>query len=415
MAYKNREFTYYQSKGCQEAFELADSLSRDEFVKLDYHNKFVVHLYEKHNSHYFASYLIGECSDSKLNGCLHRQYDLFEKRKKEYSLSNLSSYYDNDIYNMDWFRHTKNLTLEITDNIVSKRLYSAVKSLEERVRKRIWNIQYYEKNIMEKYDKMEIQLNRFIDYIEYNYPYEYSPITLFHFLKDYTGHVKNEIFDNLITLTDSSKKAYLNKVLYRLKEHYEYLDQDILTHVEFYSNKYNLNDLDMFRPNSNNLLSSILCEEPNNLGNDLKRREFKTDQFPSDAEKIQYLFWQYAIKIHCDILFEFIELQLIELNPNANAKPETKPSITKVDTTLTVPQLAYLFRALVDEKLITPKQKTDLFKAVTEIFKTKATESISPDSFKNKYDAPESKAIEFWQEKFTHLMQRAKKEKSKEN
>lgn len=85
--------------------------------------------------------------------------------------------------------------------------------------------------------------------------------------------------------------------------------------------------------------------------------------------------------------------------------------LNKIPTSLSVPELAYLFRALVDESIINPRQNTDLFKAITSIFESKQTDNISEKSIKNKFEAPEFNALDFWQGKFAHLMQSAKKSK----
>ncbi len=252
-----------------------------------------------------------------------------------------------------------------------------------------------------------------LKYLEYTYPYQYCPCSFFYQLKDSIPYLKTEVYNNLVTLSEAGKTPYLNNIKYQLGRKYEEIDQNTLEYVEKYKNEYNVQDYDMYNFGYQNGLLKVLSEEPKELEKRFLKPHLYDDELPKEADSMQLVFWHYAIKVHCETVFDFVDEQLNLLAPNT--KTETKPTITKIDTTLTVPQLAYLFRALVDEKLITPKQKTDLFKAVTEIFKTKATESISPDSFKNKYDAPESKAIEFWQEKFTHLMQKAKKEKSKEN
>ena len=85
----------------------------------------------------------------------------------------------------------------------------------------------------------------------------------------------------------------------------------------------------------------------------------------------------------------------------------------KLKTNLTVKELAYLFRALHDEKIIESRQKTDLFNFIAESFSSKQKEDISANSIKNAFDTPDYNAVDFWQEKFTHFMQKAKKDKEK--
>ena len=252
-----------------------------------------------------------------------------------------------------------------------------------------------------------------LNYLEYTYPYQYCPCSFFYQLKDSIPYLKTEVYNNLVTLSEAGKTPYLNNIKYQLGRKYEEIDPNTLEYVEKYKNEYNVQDYDMYNFGYQNGLLKVLSEEPKELEKRFLKPHLYDDELPKEADSMQLVFWHYAIKVHCETVFDFVDEQLNLLAPNT--KTETKPTITKVDTNLTVPQLAYLFRALVDEDLITPKQKTDLFKAVSEIFKTKGTETISSSSFKNHFNSPESNAIDFWQGKFTHLMQRAKKDKSKEN
>lgn len=85
----------------------------------------------------------------------------------------------------------------------------------------------------------------------------------------------------------------------------------------------------------------------------------------------------------------------------------------KLKTNLTVKEIAYLFRALHDEGIIESRQKTDLFNFIAENFSSKQKDEISANSIKNAFDTPDYNAVDFWQEKFTHFMQKAKKDKEK--
>lgn len=95
------------------------------------------------------------------------------------------------------------------------------------------------------------------------------------------------------------------------------------------------------------------------------------------------------------------------------AIPNTAQSKPKLKTNLTVKEIAYLFRALHDEGIIESRQKTDLFNFIAENFSSKQKDEISANSIKNAFDTPDYNAVDFWQEKFTHFMQKAKKDKEK--
>jgi hypothetical protein len=85
----------------------------------------------------------------------------------------------------------------------------------------------------------------------------------------------------------------------------------------------------------------------------------------------------------------------------------------KLKTNLTVREIAYLFRALYEEGIIESKHKTDIFNFIAESFSSKQKEDVSANSIKNAFDVPDFNAVDFWHEKFIHLMQRAKKDKEK--
>ncbi|WKN29750.1 hypothetical protein PZB74_12315 [Porifericola rhodea] len=87
--------------------------------------------------------------------------------------------------------------------------------------------------------------------------------------------------------------------------------------------------------------------------------------------------------------------------------------VRKIQTELTVPQLGYLLRAFFEEGIFTPKQKSDLIKVFSENFSSKSRKDISAKSLRNSFDSPALKEIDELQEIFTHLMQRAKKDKEK--
>lgn len=94
------------------------------------------------------------------------------------------------------------------------------------------------------------------------------------------------------------------------------------------------------------------------------------------------------------------------LQNNLQQKPKLK-------TNLTVKEIAYLFRALHDEGIIEFRQKTDLFSFIADNFSSKQKDEVSANSIKNAFDTPDLNAVDFWQEKFTHFMQKAKKDKEK--
>jgi hypothetical protein len=84
----------------------------------------------------------------------------------------------------------------------------------------------------------------------------------------------------------------------------------------------------------------------------------------------------------------------------------------KIKTDLSVPELAYLFRVLKEEKLINiaSGKAEEFFRAVSDSFSSKMQPEISPKSFKTDFYSPDPNIINFWHQKFIHFAQRAKKD-----
>lgn len=110
-----------------------------------------------------------------------------------------------------------------------------------------------------------------------------------------------------------------------------------------------------------------------------------------------------------NLKIEYLD-QLVNLIDSFSFETASVPS-KKLKTNLTVKEIAYLFRALHYEGIIEARQKTDIFNFIAESFSSKQKEDISGNSIKNAFDTPDFNAVDFWQEKFTHFMQKAKKDK----
>lgn len=106
----------------------------------------------------------------------------------------------------------------------------------------------------------------------------------------------------------------------------------------------------------------------------------------------------------------------LKLNENESKLIGGIPSVNhqqeKIKTELTVAQISYLFKCLYEEKdILEEKNKTALRNSISSCFTSKRREYISAESIRGCFNKPEDKTIEFWIEKFTHLLQFAKKER----
>ncbi len=126
----------------------------------------------------------------------------------------------------------------------------------------------------------------------------------------------------------------------------------------------------------------------------------------------QYHFTKNAI----ELIDQRIELVMFSGSSNQASESTVSvvqdSSLLKFKSHLSVPQLAYLFRCLhAEQGILHEKTKAGLFRKIAAYFTSSRKDHISVDSIRNNFNIPEENAIEFWIEKFTHLMQTAKKDR----
>lgn len=91
-------------------------------------------------------------------------------------------------------------------------------------------------------------------------------------------------------------------------------------------------------------------------------------------------------------------------------QPSDAPKF-KLNTNLTVAELAYLFRVLYEKGIIESKNKTDICRFVCENFSSKQKDTIQEKSLYNRFNNPEYNAIDHWQEIFYQLGEKARQDK----
>lgn len=147
--------------------------------------------------------------------------------------------------------------------------------------------------------------------------------------------------------------------------------------------------------------SLIVCEVPEVL-----------DYFTIGSFLYTYSF---LLKVYCNALtgvFRRMNFKEVDNFDTTFFEPANKQvERVKLKTTLSVPQLAYLFKVLANREFFEFRQKKDIYQFVIDNFSTKGMNDISFHSFKNKYETPEFDAIDFLHEKFIHCAQYAHKDK----
>jgi hypothetical protein len=96
-----------------------------------------------------------------------------------------------------------------------------------------------------------------------------------------------------------------------------------------------------------------------------------------------------------------------------NESKVSAPASRKIKTYLTVDQLAFLFRALVDNGHLSDENKNTIIAWACENFESKMKTEISKNSFDQKFYAPTDDALDFWVDNFDKLHKLAVRMKQK--
>lgn len=88
-----------------------------------------------------------------------------------------------------------------------------------------------------------------------------------------------------------------------------------------------------------------------------------------------------------------------------------KPAAPKLKTTLSVTQLAYLFKMLLETKQITVNTNAELFRFISKNFSTKGKPEgdISTDALNNKFNSPDNDTIKYWIDELLKMLQTSRK------
>ncbi|MFN8257717.1 MAG: hypothetical protein U0W24_18625 [Bacteroidales bacterium] len=238
----------------------------------------------------------------------------------------------------------------------------------------------------------------FLKHLEYNYPYETTTMHYIYQLKDDIKHLKKEILDNLINLTQEEKIPYLNRLKVELEPNTENIfakKEDLLNWTE----KYQISLEQIFaHQDTNNELYKILISQPPSF------KDTFEDGFNKDTEQIQRDFYNYFYGSELNNALEFIDEQINLM------KPGTTES-SKMKTNLSVPELAFLFQQLSELKpeIFDVKSKAELHRFISNSFTTKGSDEISTNKLKILFGEPDAKAASFWTKHFSTLLSKSQK------
>ena len=212
-----------------------------------------------------------------------------------------------------------------------------------------------------------IKIQEKITYYEFNYCSDY--ITILH----------NQL--NSESITNDSVKERLFDLNFNSVNFLRYLVSDIQNEIEdLQSNIEKIDHLYKVLKNYNQKQTRNFVKYKKNLP------DLKTQIISWIEEELEYL------------------TKKIKLEANDIALTHNKEERIKFLTELSVAQLAYFFSILIETGIIKHKNQMDIFRFISDNFKTKNTDTISIDSIKVKYYNPETNTKQIIREKIIELL-----------
>ena len=98
-----------------------------------------------------------------------------------------------------------------------------------------------------------------------------------------------------------------------------------------------------------------------------------------------------AIEEYCKVKYKVCTEMVVGIEKKLNNLPDSDNQ--KLMINISVADIALLFRLLDEEKLLTYKHKTEIYRHITSTLKTEKQDNISEASIKNKFLTPDSTAI----------------------
>ena len=174
--------------------------------------------------------------------------------------------------------------------------------------------------------------NKFMEYFEFPYPYEYNIVEHFHHWKDNLNYVKTEIEYNLSYLETPKSNIYLSTLSRKLSEKRKNVNKT-KDQLDKWYDKYNTNEEDaLYSNNSSNILHQSINRDPINI------KESLDDKIDPDTDMIQQTFHNYHYGQFIDAAMRFIDEVKMELgwltktesisnnfDDNGKVKPPPKP------------------------------------------------------------------------------------------
>ncbi len=259
-----------------------------------------------------------------------------------------------------------------------------------------------DKPLTSKFHPVRSELDRSLYYLSYN-----SFVDLYSY-HSYLNEIVNEFEEysnqTFQLIEDPSEKINLyNKIRLTLKFallSFSKVDSSNTTEVDFLP-KYARNDT-----------SAIVHQFINESFKDTQKVKFNPGLI--DFQDLQYSITNRALLFITKKITILNDSQKLidKQSKSVNGVPQSNSFHDKIRTNLTVPQLSYLFNCLFAENdILDEKNKTALRRSISSCFTSKRSEDISAESIRTSLKKLNEKVIDFWIEKWIHMIQLAKKDR----
>ncbi len=165
--------------------------------------------------------------------------------------------------------------------------------------------------------------NKFMEYFEFPYPYDYNIVEHYHHWKENLNYLKNEIESNLPSLDTPKSNLYLSSLTRRLAEKRKNVNTT-KDQLDKWYDMYNTNEEDaLYSNNSSNMLHKSINRYPLNI------KEALDDGIDPNTDMIQRTFHNYHYGQFIDAALSFISDIKKALEPIASNN--IQQNITNID------------------------------------------------------------------------------------
>ncbi len=249
----------------------------------------------------------------------------------------------------------------------------------------------------------------FIKELTYNYPHQTSAFNFKYTMKQNLDYLILEVLDNLIVIGKDERLHYLNRVHYEIADKRQYVNA-YQKDIDVWLEQFGFTSEEEIRLGTKqNELYTILNSDPPTMD-----EEYEKD-FNRDTQTIQWDFYGFYYGFYIEAAIDFLEIQIALLNPTQTTilKDPIIKENPKLKTNLSVPQLSYLFKMLMDCKpaILDVKSNTEVYRFIESNFTTKGKDDgPTVASLNNHYSKVDKEVANFWVEKLKKMLADARKE-----